>query len=171
MGYEAMRVTIQDLGSIGELIAAIATVITLVYLALQIRANSNAIRAESRRATSASGSAIRAAIAQDGELARIFNVGLADYSSLGQEEKTRFNFVMADFLTQALGVYEEVSLGIQSELDFAYQRAIIAPFLRTPGGREFWRRYANRYPPPFMHWVNREIFNDQGDVRHNTPAA
>ena len=32
--------TIQELGSIGELIGAIATVATLVYLALQIRQNS-----------------------------------------------------------------------------------------------------------------------------------
>ena len=32
--------TIQDLGSIGELIAAVATLATLVYLAVQIRQNS-----------------------------------------------------------------------------------------------------------------------------------
>ena len=33
--------TISDLGSIGELIAAAATVATLLYLALQVRANTN----------------------------------------------------------------------------------------------------------------------------------
>ena len=37
--------TIQDLGSIGELIAAIATVVTLAYLALQIRQNTISTRA------------------------------------------------------------------------------------------------------------------------------
>ncbi len=36
--------TVQDLGSIGELIAAIATVATLVYLAMQIRQNSTAVK-------------------------------------------------------------------------------------------------------------------------------
>ena len=35
-------VTIQDLGSIGEFVAAIATVATLVYLAIQIRSNTAA---------------------------------------------------------------------------------------------------------------------------------
>ena len=39
--------TIQDLGSIGELIAAIATLATLVYLAAQIRQNMRAIMATS----------------------------------------------------------------------------------------------------------------------------
>ena len=34
---EGLKLSIQDLGSIGELIGAIATVATLAYLALQIR--------------------------------------------------------------------------------------------------------------------------------------
>lgn len=37
--------SIQDLGSIGEFIAAIATILTLVYLALQIRQNTAVSRA------------------------------------------------------------------------------------------------------------------------------
>jgi hypothetical protein len=44
-------VTIQDLGSIGELIAAIATVATLVYLAIQIRQNTVSNRDASVRST------------------------------------------------------------------------------------------------------------------------
>jgi hypothetical protein len=36
--------SIQDLGSLGELIAAIATVGTLIYLALQIRQNTAVVR-------------------------------------------------------------------------------------------------------------------------------
>ena len=35
---------IQELGSIGEFVAAIATVATLAYLALQIRQNTRALR-------------------------------------------------------------------------------------------------------------------------------
>jgi len=35
------EITIQDLGSIGELIAAIATIATLAYLAIQIRQNTH----------------------------------------------------------------------------------------------------------------------------------
>ena len=35
--------SLQDVGSIGELVAAIATVITLVYLSIQVRHNSRAL--------------------------------------------------------------------------------------------------------------------------------
>ena len=36
---------IQELGSIGELIAAVATIFTLVYLAFQINQNTRAVKA------------------------------------------------------------------------------------------------------------------------------
>jgi hypothetical protein len=39
-------VTIQDLGSIGEFVAAIATLVTLVYLAFQVRQNTQIARAQ-----------------------------------------------------------------------------------------------------------------------------
>jgi len=38
--------SIGELGSIGELLAAVATVITLIYLALQLRNNSKVVRAQ-----------------------------------------------------------------------------------------------------------------------------
>ena len=40
--------TIQELGSLGELVAAIATLATLIYLALQIGANTTAVRGHDR---------------------------------------------------------------------------------------------------------------------------
>jgi len=39
-------VTIQELGSVGEFVAAIATLVTLAYLAFQIRQNTRVARAE-----------------------------------------------------------------------------------------------------------------------------
>ncbi len=43
--------TIQDLGSIGELVAAIATLATLGYLAVQIRQNTRSMRAAAFQAS------------------------------------------------------------------------------------------------------------------------
>ena len=43
--------TIQDLGNIGELVAAVATFAALLYLALQLRENTQAVRGEARRAS------------------------------------------------------------------------------------------------------------------------
>ena len=41
-----MTLTIQDLGALGELLGSVAVLFTLVYLALQTRQNTLAIRAQ-----------------------------------------------------------------------------------------------------------------------------
>lgn len=54
--------TIEQIGSLGELIAAIATVITLIYLTTQIRQNNRSLA----EATSASANASHSSIAATG---------------------------------------------------------------------------------------------------------
>jgi len=49
------EVTVQELGSIGEPTAAIATVATLAYLAIQIGANTSMLRAQSEYARHGAG--------------------------------------------------------------------------------------------------------------------
>ncbi len=152
--------TVQDLGSIGEFVAAIATVATLIYLALQIRANTIAIKAEGRRATNASGTPIRVALAQDRDLARLLNAGLSDFEQLDAEDKTRFAFLLGDFLANSAAAYEEVELGIATEAEFSANRDQVLPFLATPGGRAFWERFGPRYSDTFRKYVAREILKD-----------
>ena len=90
--------TIQDWGSLGELIAAVATVATLIYLALQIRANTIVSKAEARRATRVAAGGVSLAIVENGEVARIFRAGLGDPSKLEPEEWIRFSFLIGQLV-------------------------------------------------------------------------
>jgi hypothetical protein len=67
--------TIQELGSLGEFIAAAATVATLGYLVLQIRRNTLATRAASFHAISDSMDHVNISVAQDPELSRVWVAG------------------------------------------------------------------------------------------------
>ncbi len=87
--------TIEQLGSIGELVAAVATVATLIYLSLQIRASTKISRVESRRATTAQAHEYSALIANSPELASILRTGLGDIGSLDPDERIRFNFLFS----------------------------------------------------------------------------
>ena len=77
--------SIQDLGSIGEFVAALATLATLVYLAIQIRQNTKQVE-EGTRAAKASAvstglqlvNANRLAIYRDENVASIWSRGLED---------------------------------------------------------------------------------------------
>src|SRR5262245_46033058 len=67
----AQAVTIQDLGSIGELVAAAATVATLAYLAIQVRQNTRALRSSTFQQISMDMSLLAGTIAGDPDLAAI----------------------------------------------------------------------------------------------------
>ena len=70
--------TIQDMGSIGELVAGFATVLTLIYLAIQIRRNASATHAASFHAISDSMNQINLVIAQNSALSRTWLSGVVD---------------------------------------------------------------------------------------------
>ena len=80
--------SIQDLGSIGELIAAIATIATLVYLAIQIRHNTSAIKSSVLETTASRSMGLAKFVTQDEELSRILM--LASTSDVDLNELDRF---------------------------------------------------------------------------------
>ena len=146
----------EAIGAVGEVLGAIGVIATLGYLAVQIRRNTTAMRAESRRSGTQASAAANIAIAQDGELARIFNQGLRDPSGLSPEEHTRFAFLLATIIGPMSTMYDEVRLGIMPE-DSLAERDTLRRFLHQPGGAHWWNQYQGGYSPPFRDYVNREI--------------
>jgi hypothetical protein len=90
--------TIENLGNIGEFVAAIATLITLAYLAVQIRQNTRAVRAASHHSVTDSFNHINAIIGTDPAAARIFRLGLEGLENLDEDEQFSFAFLMLEAL-------------------------------------------------------------------------
>ncbi len=147
----------EAIGAIGEVAGAVVVVVTLAYLAVQIRANTAASKAEGIRSHRAAAASMAIALAQDGELARIFKAGMADLSKLNADEHTRFGFLVGGMLANAAYKYEEVALGILTEADFDFERRLITPYLTAPGGRAFWEQVKGLFPARFRDYVAREI--------------
>ena len=148
--------TIQELGSISELIAAIATVVTLAYLALQIRQHSRSSRAEAARGTM-DGNDAMLAVAQDPELTKIFVDGLSDFTSLTLYEQTRFAYTFGAMIGSVARHYENVILGIIDEKHFKSSNWGHLVLLETPGGSQFWHTHIASFPPEFRDFVSREV--------------
>ena len=149
--------TIQDWGSIGELIAAVATVATLVYLAVQIRANTTALRVEARRAESRSGNVFLGAIVASPDVARMFNEGLADPRSLSPEDVTRFIFLLGNLVGAEAGAFDEAHIGFAPESSLGRSRTTLRRFLLSPGGRWFWERFGADYHAEFRSFVDQVL--------------
>ena len=155
--------TIQDLGSLGELIAAVATVATLGYLAMQIRQYAKSTQAGAVQ-SSTDTDAPMLAIIQDPELTKIYLSGLSDYGSLDPVERARFGYTLGLMFGGIARHYENVTLGIVTEGYIRDRSWGILRLLETPGGSEFWHARSSSFPPEFREFVAREV-NLQPPVR------
>ena len=135
--------TLQDIGSIGELVGALATVATLAYLAVQVRQNSIQLD-ESARLTRLSHSARqvdsfsrhRHLMAQPGN-AELYIRGLESYSALNAAEKVRFRALLEEYFFAYRATFERLKLGYDYP-NWTVQARGAALLLKTTGGAEWW---------------------------------
>ncbi len=159
--------TIQDLGSIGELIAAVATIATLLYLSLQIKGSAAATRAEARRSMDSSLIETIRRIADDPDLTKLFMLGLANPESLSPEEGFRFRLYLSHFFSGHETVWKEVRSGTmpQEELDEQFNRS--RNFFETAGGEMWWRKNSGGFSAGFREYFEARI----SDSKRSKPEA
>ena len=82
--------SIQDLGSIGELIAALATLATLIYLTFQVRQNTASVNSNNFNNAMQGFNAFNTQLMTDPNLTRILYDGNADPMALSEEERRQY---------------------------------------------------------------------------------
>ena len=102
---------IQDLGSIGELIAALATLLTLGYLAIQLKQNTSALKSQTFQQSSMDMSLTANSVSSDGELAKIIIKAENGIASLSSDEKLRFHFWMLVAVRRFEAIYIQALYG------------------------------------------------------------
>ncbi len=143
---------IQDLGAIGEFIAAIATIATLAYLALQIRQSARATRQTAVHDTVQSGLMLRLELIREPEVASLYLKGLADEKSLSREDLLRFNMIMQSMFENLREIFEQYRRGDIDISTWRSQGGLFRYFISQPGGDWAWQRYAKDYDE-FRHAV------------------
>jgi hypothetical protein len=130
-------VSIEALGNLGDFIGGIGVVATLIYLSIQIRQNTRAVRTASRQEIVA-GARDWNRLLLDPAVAEAFYRGTQQYPDLEAEATTRFRTVMHDlalFMQGAFALWENGAL--EEETYHAYLE-FFAVQLATPGGSAWW---------------------------------
>jgi len=162
--------TIQELGSLGELVAAIATVATLIYLALQIRQNTTATRAASFHAVTDARNQVNLSITQSSELARIIVEGTADRSALSPEDRLRFDCTCLSYVHVVETMHYQTSVGAGEKALVEAEEQSLLDLLSTPGVREWWLENPYAFGPEFRSYME-EFVAKATPPSVGTPAA
>ena len=130
--------TISDLGSIGEIIAAIATVATLLYLALQVKANTNTAKYNAINDIINRVIKWQSRIADTPDLMQAWTTGTKSYLTLTIEDQVRFTSIAVEMLAAIEATLETAKTdGIKPESVSAV-KAMVHQLMRNSGVREYW---------------------------------
>ncbi|MEP5570044.1 MAG: hypothetical protein ABJN62_19545 [Halioglobus sp.] len=151
------ELTIQDLGSIGELLAAIATIATLAYLAAQIRQNTHTVRAATTTAHTESVSVFSRLLGQSQELSDLYFTGLAGEVELSESQQRQFHMLLSGFLMAIQQAYLLDEEGIVHPEIKAYHAETIDWLAEQPGFTPFWDAWGKTFPPSFRHYIEGKL--------------
>ncbi len=131
--------TLEGLGSIGELIGGLAVAVSLVYLAIQVRQGTKTTRAEMLQQHSLSLQSTLLAIGSDAQASRVLNAGLRSWDDLSEEEPGQFSLMMAGTFQGFESVFYQYRSGLlEEELWQSYQTRL-RWYVARRGVRAWWK--------------------------------
>ena len=136
--------TISELGSLGELIGATATVATLIYLALQIRANTRATKGQALNDIIDRVIRWEARLVSTPELMHSWTEGTKSYHDLNLDAKLRFSSLSIEILAACEITLEAAKFGGVKPESVVAVRGIIHQLLRNRGVQECWAVNASK---------------------------
>ena len=148
--------TLGDLGNIGEGIGGIAVLITLIYLALQIRQNTRTMRAAAHHAANQLGVQINLALGTSPEVARVLMDGASGSPLSEQHEELMFHFLMRANFSGAEAFFIQMREGLLEQDMWESRRRSMQRYLRQPGVRAWWERNQHIFSEDFTVELGRE---------------
>ena len=142
--------TIEEVGAIGELVAAIATVGTLFYLAIQIRQSTKATRAEMLQQHSLSLQSTLLATGSDAQASRVLNAGLRSWDDLSEEEQGQFSLMMSGTFQGFESMFYQHRSGLLQEEMWQSHETRLRWYLARRGVRAWWKLAGHT-------WVSEEF--------------
>ena len=153
---------INTLAAWGEFLGGIAVVVSLIYLASQIRQNSKLLRASSASVSAAGQIRVAELMAQDPELTQVWLQGVRDRNGLSEHDRQRFDPLMAIFFGSTNQEYHLALDGAVSPTYWNYRLKVLLQMFEDPGVQQYWTEYGAAYSDELIDLVNGRIL--KGDV-------
>jgi hypothetical protein len=149
--------SIQDLGAIGEFISSIAVVISLVYLAVQIRENTRTQRISSAQDVMSLSATMNTNLLANTQLFDVLTKTVAGGRSLSPEERFQYQgFLRAVFAAHWQVYYLHANGVLDDEIFETYERRT-RDILSRPLAMEWWLASKFLFGANYQQYVDRLI--------------
>jgi hypothetical protein len=156
-GRGGPAMTLQNFAQLGTAISGLSVFITFIYLAIQLRDNTRAVRASTFQQVVNSFAGISFDIASDPKLVDLYLRAGKDFRGLGELEQAQYSLMLLSFLRRAENVFVQDEIHTLHEEHWAGIHESITAIMASPGARACWGEIRNRLNPQFRAFIDEMI--------------
>jgi hypothetical protein len=142
---------LNDLANIAQIIAAVGVVISLIYLAVQIRGNTKIASAQARH--SISEFALRISIFRAEHADRFAKLERGSELTEGDRHFQYWSHVQ--FLLHAETYFHHYQLGLMPDEHWRGYAKFMRRYVQSPGFKETWNDIGPAFSEDFAQWINK----------------
>ncbi len=160
---------LDDLGNIGEFLGGIGVVVTLAYLAVQIRKNTQSVRSASLHSISTSISEFMDKIAQDSALTKLWFDGLSGTVQLSEADAQRLNLLLMSLVRRWENAFHQSRAGMLESASWSGMREGLALVFSSPGAQAWWKGARALFSADFVAFAE-QAFDSMANTSQSVAA-
>lgn len=145
--------TWQAVGAIGEVIGGIGVMVTLLYLALQVRHNTAEMRSAASESVTENLREWLLPMIRDPEVSRIWRVGAEGWEHFGADDKARFFHITFVWLKTIEAAHYQYVRGRLDPQVWRGWEGVVVSYLLAPGVQAYWCQRREGFSPSFRTYV------------------
>ena len=130
--------TLESTYYISQIVAVVGIFGSLVFVGLQIRQNTRALKATSHHAITDSFNAINTLIMSDQKVARLWRLGMAGSETLNEDERISFSFIALGYMRIFETLFYQYNSGTLDKKLFDAELRTLKWTVTNPGFMAWW---------------------------------
>ena len=152
------------IGAIGELVGAAAVVVSIIYLAVQIKQNSRLVRSSGYQTAVQVANEVMESLSSDPETSRIFERAQESYDDLSPDELRTARAMFLRVFMYYEAFFYQYKDGVVDPDIWEGRRKMMINLLTMPGVASWWAQYCDVFGAGFRTYVSEQM-KSPGDIR------
>ncbi len=158
---------LQILSQLGEFVGGFGVILSLIYLAIQVRGNTRSQRADMTARLLDRMASMQHTFAFDREANELFTHGIVDPERMDINDRNRFAWLMTEFLSAMEFLMQQHRQGNVDDATLQRWTETMDWWLTFPGIRTYWQARPTPYTEEFTLYIEdrmatvRESFNEE----------
>ena len=154
--------SLQEFAELGATMSGVGVLMSVIYVSIQIRNNTRAVRASAFQQVVNSFAAISFDIAKDKNLVDLYLRAGRNFASLNELERAQYSLMLLSFLRRAENVFFQTEIRMLYTKHWSGIRDSIKAIMAAPGTQACWIEIQNRLNPEFRAFIDEFIAEQAG---------